>query len=500
MPEKIKNYIAGEWIEAASGNTFESRNPADSREVIGLIPDSNAEDVDKAVAAARSAFPSWSQTPAPLRGEILFRAGELLVKRKVPLGELVCREMGKIMPESLGDVQEAIDMLYYMGGEGRRLSGETVPSELPNKDARSLRAPIGVFAQITPWNFPIAIPSWKLAPALVAGNTLVYKPAEESPVCATRLVEILVESGLPSGVLNLVHGFGESVGEPMVRHPDVDGVSFTGSNAVGEKLAAICGTQHKDYMMETGGKNAIIIMDDANLDLAVSGALWGGFGTTGQRCTASSRLIVQNGIYDRFLETFTRRAEKLKVGNGLEKGLETKIDIGPIISKEQHQKVLDYIEIGLNEGATLHLGGKPYCEGSCAYGTFIEPTIFTDVRPAMRIAQEEIFGPVVSVIRVSELEEAIALANDVPFGLSSAIYSQDVNTTAIAERDLDAGLIYINASTIGAEIQLPFGGTKRTGLGPREAGGRGGALDFYTQWKVIYRDFSGQLQKAQIDD
>lgn len=496
MPEKIKNYIAGEWIDAVSGNTFESRNPADSREVIGLIPDSNSEDVNRAVAAARTAFHAWSQTPAPVRGEILFRAAESLVKQKTALGELVCREMGKIMPESLGDVQEAIDMLYYMGGEGRRLSGETVPSELPNKDARSLRVPIGVFAQITPWNFPIAIPSWKLAPALVAGNTLVYKPAEESPVCATRLVEILIDAGLPPGVLNLVHGFGESAGEPMVRHTDVDGVSFTGSNAVGEKLAAICGSQHKDYMMETGGKNPIIIMDDANLDLAVSGALWGGFGTTGQRCTASSRLIVQDGIYDQFLETLTRRAAQLKIGNGLD----SQVEVGPIISKTQFEKVLDYIEIGKNEGATLHLGGKAYTKGSCEYGTFIEPTIFTEVRPGMRIAQEEIFGPVVAIIRVRELEEAIAVANDVSFGLSSAIYSQDVNTCAIAERDLDTGLIYINASTIGAEIQLPFGGTKRTGLGPREAGGRGGALDLYTKWKIIYRDFSGRLQKAQIDD
>jgi len=496
MPETIKNYIAGEWVDAARGNTYKSLNPADNREVIGIVPASTAEDVDKAVAAARDTFPAWRETPAPKRGEILFRAAEILVKRKEVLGELVCREMGKVLSESLGDVQEAIDMAYYMGGEGRRLSGETVPSELPNKDARSLRVPIGVFAQITPWNFPIAIPSWKLAPALVAGNTVVFKPAEETPVCATRLVEVLIEAGLPPGVLNLVHGMGEEAGEPLVLHQDVQGVSFTGSNAVGEKLAALCGSRHKDFMMETGGKNPIIVMDDANLDLAVEGALWGAFGTTGQRCTAASRLIVQSGIYDRFLDALTRRAAELKVGNGLHKG----VDLGPIISEAQHKKVLSYIDIGKKEGATLHLGGQAYREGECAHGTFIAPTIFTDVKPKMRIAQEEIFGPVVSVIRVSNLEEAIRVANDIPFGLSSAIYSNDVNTTAVAERDLDTGLVYINASTIGAEIQLPFGGTKRTGLGAREAGGRGGALDLYTKWKVIYRDYSGRLQKAQIND
>lgn len=496
MPEQIKNYIAGKWVDAVQGNTFKSLNPADNREVVGIVPDSNGEDVDKAVAAARHAFPSWRDTPAPKRGEILFRAAEILVKRKAELGELVCREMGKILPESLGDVQEAIDMAYFMGGEGRRLNGETVPSELPNKDAKSVRVPVGVFAQITPWNFPIAIPSWKLAPALVAGNTVIFKPAEETPVSATRLVEILVEAGLPAGVLNLVHGFGEQVGEPLVRHRDIHGVSFTGSNEVGEKLAAICGSRHKDFMMETGGKNPIIIMDDANLELAVEGALWGGFGTTGQRCTAASRLIVQEGIYDRFLDAFTTRAAQLKVGNGLNK----EIEVGPIISKAQYAKVLNYLEIGKKEGATLHLGGHPFVEGDCVHGTFIQPTIFTDVDPKMRIAQEEIFGPVVSIIKTTHLNQAIAIANDIAFGLSSAIYSNDVNTTAVAERDLDTGLIYINASTIGAEIQLPFGGTKRTGLGPREAGGRGGALDLYTKWKVIYRDFSGQLQKAQMDD
>jgi aldehyde dehydrogenase (NAD+) len=496
MDPKIKNFIKGEWVEATGGKTFESRNPADHRDVVGIVPDSDEKDVDAAVRAARAAYPIWSSMPAPKRGEILYRAAEILAQRKQALGECVTREMGKVIAEGLGDVQEAIDISYYMAGEGRRLSGETVPSELANKDAKSVRVPIGVFGLITPWNFPIAIPSWKITPALIAGNTVVFKPAEETPVCATRFVQILEEAGLPPGVVNLVHGFGETAGEPMVRHPGVDAVAFTGSNAVGSRLAGICGALQKHFMMETGGKNPIIIMDDADLNLAVEGALWGGFGTTGQRCTAASRLIVHQKVHDRFVKLFSKRAENLVMGNGLDQ----KTQMGPVVSLAQQEKVLSYIEIGKSEGAKLILGGKPYRRGKAAFGTFIEPTIFIDVKPSMRIAKEEIFGPVVSILCVKNLREAIKVANDVSFGLSAAIYSQNVNHTAIAERDLDVGLIYINASTIGAEVQLPFGGTKRTGLGPRDAGGRGGALDFYTKWKVIYRDFSGTLQKAQIND
>lgn len=494
MSEKIKNYINGKWVDAVSRKTFESRNPADRRDVIATVADSDVRDVNAAVGAARLAFPAWSNLPAPKRGEILYRAAEILVKRKQALGTMVTREMGKILPEGLGDVQEAIDMTYYMAGEGRRLCGETVPSELPNKDAKSVRVPVGVFGLITPWNFPIAIPSWKIAPALIAGNTIVFKPAEETPVCATRFVEVLEEAGLPRGVINLVHGFGEKVGDPIVRHPDVSAIAFTGSNEVGSQLAGLCGSLQKHFMMETGGKNPIIIMDDADIELALQGALWGGFGTSGQRCTAASRLIVHKRVYDLFIKKFKEKAARLIVGNGQDK----KTDMGPIVSEAQYQKVLGYIDIGKKEGARLILGGHGMKKGKCAHGTFIEPTIFIDVKPAMRIAREEIFGPVVSVLKVNNLREGIKIANDVSFGLSAAIYSRDVNKTAIFERDMDAGLIYINASTIGAEIQLPFGGTKKTGLGPRDAGGRGGALDHYTQWKVIYRDFSGKLQKAQI--
>ncbi len=492
--EAVQNLINGRWVAAESGNTFEIRNPADRNEIVGRAPDSSAADVDAAVRAARAAFPAWAATPAPKRGEILYRAAELLVRHKTRLGVLVAREMGKVMPEALGDVQEAIDMTYYMASEGRRLSGETVPSELPNKDAKSIRVPIGVFGLITPWNFPIAIPSWKITPALIAGNTVVLKPAEEAPICAAQFVAVLQEAGLPPGVLNLVCGFGAQAGEPLVCHPEVDAVSFTGSYAVGAHLAILAAERHKHFAMETGGKNSIIVMDDADLDLAVSGALWGGFGTSGQRCTAASRLIVHEAIHDRFVARLIGGARRLKLGNAQDPASE----IGPVVSAAQYQKVLDYIEIGRREGATLACGGAGYQEGACADGYFISPTIFTDVQPTMRIAQEEIFGPVVCILKTSNLSEAIRMANDTAFGLSAAIYTQNANAAAIAERDLDAGLVYINASTIGAEIQMPFGGTRRTGLGPREAGGRGGALDLYTKWKVIYRDFSGQLQKAQI--
>ncbi|MBI5491428.1 MAG: aldehyde dehydrogenase family protein [Deltaproteobacteria bacterium] len=495
MTANYKNLINGKWTDSASGKTLKSVNPANTDEVIGTVPASIAKDVDEAVAAARKAYPGWRLLPAPKRGEILFRAAELLVKRKDELGRLVTREMGKVLPEGLGDVQEAIDMAYYMAGEGRRLSGETVPSELPSKDCKSVRVPIGVFALITPWNFPIAIPSWKLLPSIVSGNTVVFKPSSYTPVCATRLVEVLHEAGVPEGVVNLVHGTGDEIGEYLSTHRGVDGVSFTGSTAVGERLARICGGLEKEISCEMGGKNPIIVMDDARLDLAVEGALWAAFGTTGQRCTAASRLIVHEKVHDKFIDMLAAAAKKLKLGDGLKK----ETGVGPLINEAQMNKVLGYIETGRKEGARLLLGGKRRTEGELAKGFFIEPTIFTGVDPEMRIAREEIFGPVVAVLKAKDLTDAIGIANGAEYGLSSSIYTQDVNNTAIAERDLEAGIVYINAPTIGAEIQLPFGGTKKSGLGRKEAGGRGGALDMFTKWKVVYRDFSGRLQRAQID-
>lgn len=495
MAGVARNFIDGAWHDALTGETFENRNPADADELVGVVVKSGKPDVDRAVAAAKEAHRLWRLLPAPKRGEILFRAAELLVKRKEELAELETREMGKILPETLGDVQEAIDMAYYMAGEGRRLAGETIPSELPDKDCRSVRVPVGVCALITPWNFPVAIPAWKIMPALVSGNTVVFKPSSYTSIAAARLVEILKEAGLPKGVLNLVHGRGEEVGEYLARHPGIDGVSFTGSSAVGEKMAVYCTELGKKVSCEMGGKNAIIVMDDANLELAVEGAVWGGFGTTGQRCTAASRLIVHKDVYDRFLGMFAKAASKLRLGNGLRR----KTDVGPVINRVQMDKVLNYIEIGKKEGGKLVTGGKAYREGECARGYFIEPTIFSDVTPQMRIAREEIFGPVVSVLQAADLEEAIDIVNGTTYGLVSAIYTRDVNKSAVAEQELDTGIVYINASTIGAEIQLPFGGTKKSGIGYREAGGRGGALDMFTKWKVIYRDYSGKLQKAQID-
>ncbi len=492
---QIPNFIGGEWVSATGGKNFQSFNPADTRQIVATVPLSGTEDVDRATAAAREAFSAWRCMPAPRRGEMLFRAGELLSREKGRLGELVTREMGKVLAEGLGDVQEAIDIAFYMAGEGRRLQGETVPSELPDKDCKSFREPLGVVALITPWNFPMAIPAWKIFPALICGNTVILKPSSDAPACAAALVELLEKAGIPPGVVNLVHGSGEMIGEYLATHPGVDAVSFTGSSAVGEKLEGMLGKIHRPLATEMGGKNAIVIMDDADLSLALEGVLWGGFGTTGQRCTAASRLIIHEKVYDRFVEMLAKAATELRLGNGLEK----ETDVGPIINERQQRKVLDYIRTGASEGARLVTGGKSLTAGACAHGYFIEPTVFADVTPTMRIAREEIFGPVVSAIKCADLDEAISIVNSVGYGLSSAIYSSDVNKTARAERDLETGIVYVNASTIGAEIQLPFGGWKHSGSGHPEAGGRGGAIDFYSRVKVVYRDFSGKLQRAQID-
>lgn len=492
---EIRNFIGGEWVRAEGGRTFASVNPADTHEVVANAPHSGREDVDRAVSAARDALKEWRLLPAPRRGEILFRAGEMLIAEKQRLGQMVTREMGKVLKEGLGDVQEAVDIAYYMAGEGRRLQGETVPSELPDKDCKSVREPLGVTALITPWNFPTAIPAWKLFASLICGNTAILKPSSDTPTCAAALVEILDKSGVPPGVVNLVHGPGADVGEYLATHPEVDAVSFTGSVAAGERLEGMLGKMHRPLATEMGGKNAVVVMDDADLPLALEGVLWGGFGTSGQRCTAASRVIVHGKVYDRFLGMLAAGAAKLRLGNGLKR----ETDVGPVVNEQQLGKVLDYIRIGRDEGARLVTGGTRVTDGDLARGYFVAPTVFADVAPAMRIAREEIFGPVVSVIRCSGFDEALEIVNSAPLGLVSAIYSRDVNVTARAERELQTGIVYINASTIGAEIQMPFGGWKHSGSGHPEAGGRGGAIDFYSRVKVIYRDFSGRLQKAQID-
>lgn len=491
----IQNLIGGQWVPPATGEYGQSLNPAHDMEVVARYPLSGKADVDRAVAAANQAFPLWRDMPAPRRAEILFRAAEILCRRKDELGRLVTREMGKVLAEGLGDVQEAIDMAYFMAGEGRRFQGETVPCELPNKDAKSIRVPWGVFALITPWNFPVAIPSWKVFAALICGNTVVLKPSSDAPMCAVRFAEVLQEAGLPAGVLNVITGSGETVGQELAQHPDIHGISFTGSGSVGEALACKVAALHRPIAMEMGGKNAILIMDDADLDLALEGVLWGAFGTTGQRCTATSRVIVHEQVYDAFLESLVAAAAGLRLGDGQEKDT----DVGPLINRRAVSKVLNYVRIGIDEGAHLHCGGKQADKGALGEGFFVEPTVFSGVTPDMRIAQEEIFGPVVVVMRCASYAEGVSMINQSRFGLSAAIYTRDINVAARAEKDIETGLVYINASTIGAEIQLPFGGFKHSGSGHPEAGGRMGAIDFFSRIKVVYRDFSGTLQRAQID-
>jgi alpha-ketoglutaric semialdehyde dehydrogenase len=489
----FKNFIDGEWVESASGETFENRNPADTRDLVGIFQKSNKEDVNAAVDAAKRAFAKWRLVPAPRRAEMVFRAAEILIERKEDYSRDMTREMGKVLAETRGDVQEAIDCAYYMAGEGRRLFGPTVPSELPNKFAMAVRQPVGICGMITPWNFPMAISSWKLLPAVVCGNTCVIKPAQDTPLSTFNLVRALTDAGLPKGVINVVSGFGASVGTPLAEHPDVRAISLTGSSEVGRIVGGIAAKSFKHCSLELGGKNPMIVLDDANLDLAIEGGLWGGFGTTGQRCTATSRIIVQKGVHREFVERYVERAKKLKVGNGLD---ET-VDMGPAINEKQLQTDLSYVEIGQNEGAKMLCGGNRLDQGDYKHGWFMQPTVFTDVDPKMRIAQEEIFGPVVSIIACDDLEDAIEIANGIQYGLSSAIYTKDVNKAFAAMRDLYAGITYINAPTIGAEVHLPFGGTKATGNGHREGGI--GAIDFYTEWKSVYVDYSDKLQKAQID-
>ena len=487
------NYIDGQWAPSASGETFENRNPANTGDLIGVFQKSTRKDVEAAIDAATRAYETWRLVPAPRRAELLFRAAQLIVERKEQFARDMTREMGKVLNETRGDVQEAIDMTFYMAGEGRRMFGQTVPSELRNKFAMSVRQPLGVCSVITPWNFPMAIPSWKIIPALVCGNTVVFKPASQTPLSAVNFVKVLEDAGIPKGVVNMVTGDGDEVGTPLTTHGNVRVVSFTGSTHVGRIVNQAAAPSFKKVHLEMGGKNVIMIMDDADLELAVDGCLWGGFGTTGQRCTAASRVVVHEKVHDRFVEQFVRRARSLVVGDGLDETTQ----MGPSNSESQLKTVMKYVQIGRDEGATLATGGKRLESGKYANGYFHEPTIFTDVAPGMRVAKEEIFGPVVSVMRCRSVDEAIEIGNNVEYGLSAAIYTQDINRAFAAMRDLYTGIFYINAPTIGAEVHLPFGGTKNTGNGHREAGVA--ALDVFSEWKSVYVDFSGRLQRAQID-
>ena len=488
----FENFIDGTWSASSSGALFENRNPANHDDLIGVFQESTADDAVRAIAAAERAYADWRLVPAPRRAEMLFRAAQLVADRKEQFARDMTREMGKVLEETRGDVQEAIDMTFFMAGEGRRMYGQTVPSELRDKFAMSVRQPLGVCGVITPWNFPMAIPSWKIVPALVCGNTVVFKPSSLTPLSAVNFVKVLAEAGVPPGVVNMVTG-GPEVGTVLSRHDAVKVVSFSGSTAVGRLVNQNAAPAFKKVHLEMGGKNIVIVMDDAQLELAVEGCVWGGFGTTGQRCTAASRIVVHEKVHDEFLAEFSRRVKALRVGDGGVDG----VQMGPSISESQLQTVMRYVEIGRKENARLVLGGHRLQEGAYARGWFHEPTIFADVQPSMRIAREEIFGPVVSVMRCRSLAEAIDIGNDVEYGLSASIYTRDINNAFAAMRDMYTGIFYVNAPTIGAEVHLPFGGTKATGNGHREAGTA--ALDVFSEWKSIYVDFSGRLQRAQID-
>ncbi|HVR39955.1 MAG TPA: aldehyde dehydrogenase family protein [Thermoanaerobaculia bacterium] len=490
---EYKNYIDGQWVSSSSGKTFEDRNPADQDDLIGTFQESSEDDLNAAVDAASRAYESWRLTPAPKRAEYLYKVGDILKRDKDKIAREMTREMGKVFDETKGDVQEAIDMAFLAAGEGRRLFGVTTPSELHNKFNMAVRVPLGVAGLITPWNFPIAIPAWKGMAALICGNTVVIKPASLTPLAVIMLAEAFEEAGLPKGVWNVVTGGGREIGEPMTKHSKIRVISFTGSTEVGRDISVACAPTFKHVHLEMGGKNVIMVMDDADVDLAVDGALWGAFGTTGQRCTAASRIVVHAKVYDQFVEKLAGRAKKLRVGNGLD----PKIDMGPSVSASQRKTVESYVKIGKDEGATCVAGGNALTDGDHARGFFHEPTVFADVKRDMRIAQEEIFGPVTAVIKCDSLEDAISIGNGVKYGLSSSLYTRDVNKAFTAMRDMETGIFYVNAPTIGAEVHLPFGGVKETGNGHREAGVAG--IDVFTEWKSIYVDYSGALQRAQID-
>ena len=494
MAEHLKNLIGGEWKDSISGKTFENRDPANG-ELIATATLSTSKDVDEAVNCAKSALKKWQAVPAPARGDILIKTAQILEERKEKIATIMTREMGKVISEARGDVQEAIDMCYLIGGEGRRLKGETVPSEMPNKTIFVVREPLGICGIITPWNFPIAIPSWKIAPALVCGNAVVAKPATDTPSCMVEFFKALEDAGMKDypGAINLVLGGGGEVGEAILSHEDISMVSFTGSTEIGTRIATKCGEGLKQCSLEMGGKNAMIVLDDADIDLAVDSAVWSCFGTTGQRCTACSRIIIQRGVKEEFEKKFVEATRKLKLGHGLHS------EVGPLINMKSRDNTDTYVKIGREEdGAKLLIGGEPATEGVLAKGSFYKPTIFTDCKHGMRITKEEIFGPVVAIIPVDTLEEAIEVNNDTIYGLSASIITNDINKAMVAARDIKNGLFYINAGTIGAEVSSPFGGVKGTGNGHREGGVQ--VIDAFSEWKVVTIDFSGSVQKAQIDN
>jgi alpha-ketoglutaric semialdehyde dehydrogenase len=486
-----RNFIGGKWVESFATQFLERRNPANTDEIVARVPLSTREEMRDAIAAARAAFPAWRETPAPERGKILFRAVCIMENEKEALARLLTREEGKALSDSLGEMQRGINILEFMAGEARRLNGENYPSELRKNVSYSIKVPLGVVGAITPWNFPFCIPVWKIAPALVTGNTCVLKPAELTPLCAIRMAEIFAEAGLPAGVLNVVLGSGEEVGDELVQHRDVRAISFTGSTEIGCQIYASGARRMQKVQCEMGGKNPAVILADADLALAVQSVLFGAFASTGQRCTATSRVIIERSVADKFAAMLLERANAFRVGNGLDAGIE----MGPSVDETQMNSVLKYVEIGKQEG-TLILGGHRLTGGAYDKGYFVEPTIFDHVPIQSRIAQEEIFGPVLSIIRVDGFDDAVEAANSCRYGLSSSIYTNDAARIFEFIDRIETGITHVNSSTVGGEAHIPFGGIKDTGVGPREVGHT--ALDFYTEMKTVYIDYTGRKRESSV--
>jgi acyl-CoA reductase-like NAD-dependent aldehyde dehydrogenase len=480
VAETFRNFIGGEWVAAQSGETFQNVNPADTREVVGLFQRSGSEDARRAVEAGRDAQPKWAAVPAPKRGEVLFKAAGLLEARAEAVARDMTREEGKTLPEARGEVGRAINILRYFGGEGSRLCGEAIPSERPRVFIHTIKKPIGVVGLITPWNFPIAIPAWKLAPALISGNAVVLKPSDLSPLCSLRLVEVLDEAGVTKGALNLVTGPGSKVGAELVSNPTVRALSFTGSEGTGSQIAVEMAKRRGRAQLEMGGKNPTIVLKDADLAEAVEVVANAAFFSTGQKCTATSRVIVEEPILKAFTDALVERVKKMKVGNGLEGG----IDMGPSVDESQLKTVLDYVDIGKKEGARVAVGGQRLSEGALAHGFFSSPAVLTDVTPRMRVAQEEIFGPVAAILPARDLDDAVAIANDIRFGLSASICTRSLTAAFEFVNRIDAGLVMVNLPSAGVEYQVPFGGSKASSMGMREQGAV--AVDFYTEMKTVY--------------
>ena len=492
VPARSMNFVKGNWVESTSSRLVERRNPANFDDVVGMVNLSTREETRATVEAAAAAFPAWRSTPAPVRGRIIGRAAQIMTQRKDELGRMLTREEGKTLSDSSGEILRSINVLDYMAGEGKRIGGEMLPSELPKNFAYTMKQPLGVVACITPWNFPVAIPVWKIAPALVAGNTVVFKPATITAFTAMKVVEIFEEAGVPPGVLNMVVGAGSEVGDELITNSTVKAVSFTGSNEIGAALYAQGAKRLMKVQCEMGGKNPIVVLEDADLGLAMESTLQGAFYSTGQRCTATSRAVVIESIADEFVRLLAQRTAELKVGDGAQPG----VQIGPLVDEAQFNTVMSYLEIGKQEGAQVVCGGGRSSGGSYDRGWFVAPTIFDHVNPNMRIAREEIFGPVLSVIRVKDFDEAVEVANDVIYGLSSAIYTNNVAHMFEFIDRIETGITHINSPTTGGEAQVPFGGVKGTGVGLREQGRV--AIDFFTELKVVYVDYTGRKRESNI--